>query len=55
MKRQELAVLRAVPIPVPAILTESFFIDASPEMQVDDLILKSAQAIARGIERFLLA
>ncbi len=55
VKRQGLAVLRAVPLPVPAILTESFFIDASSGAQVEDLILKSAQAIARGMERFLLA
>lgn len=53
VKRQGLAVLRAVPLPVPAILTESFFVDATPANRVDELIQKSAQAIARGIERFL--
>lgn len=53
VKRQGLAVLRAVPLPVPAILTESFFLDATPANQVDEFIQKSAQAIARGIEQFL--
>jgi N-acetylmuramoyl-L-alanine amidase len=53
VKRQGLAVLRAVPLPVPAVLIESFFLDAAPANQVDELIQKTAQAIARGIERFL--
>lgn len=53
VKRQGLAVLRAVPLPVPAVLVESFFLDAAPTDQVDEWIQKSAQAIARGIEQFL--
>ncbi|BAU15747.1 N-acetylmuramoyl-L-alanine amidase (plasmid) [Leptolyngbya sp. NIES-3755] len=53
VKRQGLAVLRAVPLPVPAVLVESFFLDATPTNQVDEWIQKSAQAIARGIEQFL--
>lgn len=54
VKRQGLGVLRGVPLPVPAVLVESFFIDAvSDAASMESLITSSADAIAKGISRFL--
>lgn len=55
VKRQSLCVLRAVPLPVPAVLVESFFIDATPERLLDEYTERAAGAIAQGIEAFLTA
>lgn len=54
VKRQGLGVLRGVPLPVPAVLVESFFIDAVADVgSMESLITASADAIAKGISRFL--
>lgn len=53
VRRQGLGVLRGVPLPVPAILVESFFIDSMPEGQLDSFRDRSAKAVAKGIEDFL--
>lgn len=54
VKRQGLGVLRGVPLPVPAVLVESFFIDQVPDQStMDSLVTSSSQAIAQGITRFL--
>jgi N-acetylmuramoyl-L-alanine amidase len=54
VKRQGLGVLRGVPLPVPAVLVESFFIDAVPDANsMENLVATSANAIAKGISRFL--
>jgi N-acetylmuramoyl-L-alanine amidase len=54
VKRQGLGVLRGVPLPVPAVLVESFFVDeVSNVSAMDDLVSSSAAAIAKGISRFL--
>jgi N-acetylmuramoyl-L-alanine amidase len=54
VKRQGLGVLRGVPLPVPAVLVESFFIDAvSDAATMESLLQESADAIAKGISRFL--
>ena len=54
VKRQGLGVLRGVPWPVPAVLVESFFIDAVTDAgTMESLITTSADAIAKGISRFL--
>ncbi len=55
VKRQGLGVLKGVPLPVPAVLVESFFIDSVCDAaSLDRLIGASAKAIAAGIERFLV-
>jgi N-acetylmuramoyl-L-alanine amidase len=55
VKRKGLGVLKGVPLPVPAVLVESFFIDSVRDAtSLDRLIGASAKAIAAGIERFLL-
>jgi N-acetylmuramoyl-L-alanine amidase len=51
-KSQSLGVLNGVPDGVPKVLTEALFIDA-PGMSRENVV-KAAQAIARGIENFLL-
>jgi N-acetylmuramoyl-L-alanine amidase len=51
VKAQKLGVLSGVPDGVPKVLTEALFIDA-PGMSRDNVV-KAAQAIARGIEKFL--
>jgi len=54
VKRQGLGVLRGVSLPVPAVLVESFFIDSvSDADSLESLITTSADAIAKGISRFL--
>lgn len=54
VKRQGLGVLRGVPVAVPAVLVESFFIDSVQDAaSMEQLIATSAQAIATGIEKFL--
>ena len=52
VKSQGLGVLHGVPDGVPKVLTEALFIDA-PGMSRENVV-KAAQAIARGIENFLL-
>jgi N-acetylmuramoyl-L-alanine amidase len=52
VKSQRLGVLRGVPDGIPKVLTEALFIDA-PGMSRENVV-KAAQAIARGIENFLL-
>lgn len=55
VKRQGLGVLRGVPLPVPSVLVESFFIDSIRDAgTLDRLIGVSAKAIATGIERFFV-
>jgi N-acetylmuramoyl-L-alanine amidase len=56
VKRDDLGVLDGVPLTVPAaVLVESFFIDSVPDtVTLDKLIEASAEAIAAGIERFLV-
>ncbi len=51
VKHQGLGVLRGVPDGVTKVLTEALFIDA-PGMSRENVV-KAAQAIARGIEKFL--
>jgi N-acetylmuramoyl-L-alanine amidase len=54
VKRQNLAILYAVAYHIPAILTESFFIDSVPDRAtLDQLLYISSDAIAVGIEKFL--
>lgn len=54
VKKQGLGVLRGVPLPVPAVLVESFFIDAVPDSaSMESLVEKSADAISKGISSFL--
>lgn len=54
VKRQGLGVLRGVPLPVPAALVESFFVDSVDDIAtMDDLTAASANAIAKGIMNFL--
>ncbi len=54
IKRQGLAVLRGVPQSVPAVLTESFFIDSvNNGATLNAWIVRAADAIANGITRFL--
>ena len=53
VKRAGLGVLIGVPLPVPAVLTEAFFIDAVDVATLDNMNPRAANAIARGIERFL--
>lgn len=54
VKRRRLAVLGGVPLPVPAILTEAFFIDSVTDAAtLDDWNTRAANSIAQGIERFL--
>jgi N-acetylmuramoyl-L-alanine amidase len=51
VKTMDLAVLRNAPASVPAVLTEALFIDAPGMSRAN--VEKAAQAIARGIEKFL--
>lgn len=54
VKRAGLGVLRGVPLPVPAVLTEGFFIDAVTDAAtLDEWNTLAANAIATGIEKFL--
>jgi N-acetylmuramoyl-L-alanine amidase len=54
VKRAGLAVLSGVPLPVPAVLTESFFIDSVPDVAtLDSWNTLAANAIAAGIAKFL--
>lgn len=54
VKRMNLGLLLAVPLSIPSILVESFFIDSVPNKTVlTDLLYASSRAIAFGIERFL--
>lgn len=54
VKKQGLGVLRGVPLPVPAVLVESFFVDSVSDVEsLENLITTSADAIAKGISRFL--
>jgi N-acetylmuramoyl-L-alanine amidase len=56
VKRQDLGVLKGVPLPAPAVLVESFFIDSVRDAaSLDRLVGASAKAIAAGIERFLIS
>lgn len=57
VKRQDLGVLDGVPLTVPAaVLVESFFIDSVPDSAtLDKLLEDSVEAIATGIERFLVS
>ncbi|MBE9030152.1 N-acetylmuramoyl-L-alanine amidase [filamentous cyanobacterium LEGE 11480] len=52
VKRMGLGVLRGVPFPVPAVLTESFFIDSVQDtVTLDSWNELAANAIAEGIEQ----
>jgi N-acetylmuramoyl-L-alanine amidase len=54
VKRAGLAVLSGVPLPVPAVLTESFFIDSVSDVAtLEQWNTLAANAIAAGIEKFL--
>ena len=54
VKRAGLGVLRGVPLPVPAVLTEGFFIDSVTDTAIlDEWNTLAANAIATGIEKFL--
>ena len=54
VKRAGLGVLLGVPLPVPAVLTEGFFIDSvSDTATLDEWNTLAANAIATGIEKFL--
>ncbi|AFY61797.1 N-acetylmuramoyl-L-alanine amidase [Synechococcus sp. PCC 6312] len=54
VKRAGLGVLSGVPLPVPAVLVESFFIDSVPDIQtLDQWTNDAAKAIAEGVEAFL--
>ena len=54
VKRAGLGVLRGVPLPVPAVLTEGFFIDSVTDAAtLDEWNTLAANAIATGIEKFL--
>lgn len=54
VKRAGLGVLSGVPLPVPAVLAESFFIDSVPDIAtLDQWTDLAAKAIADGIEAFL--
>ncbi|MEL6128867.1 MAG: N-acetylmuramoyl-L-alanine amidase [Cyanobacteria bacterium J06627_3] len=56
VKRLGLGVLRGVPLPVPAVLTEGFFIDSVGDAAtLDEWNTLAAKAIATGIEKFLTA
>ncbi|MBE9030154.1 N-acetylmuramoyl-L-alanine amidase [filamentous cyanobacterium LEGE 11480] len=56
VKRMGLGVLRGVPLPVPAVLTEGFFIDSVKDTAtLDNWNTLAANAIAEGIENFLTA
>lgn len=52
VKKQSLAVLRGLSPKVPGVLVESFFID-SADAKLPNVTKRTAQAIARGIEKFL--
>jgi N-acetylmuramoyl-L-alanine amidase len=53
VKRQGLGVLKAVPLPVPAVLVESYFLDSTKNLdEIRTLTIKSANAISKGIESF---
>ena len=53
VKRQGLGVLKAVPLPVPAVLVESYFLDSTKNLgEISALTIKSANAITKGIESF---
>jgi N-acetylmuramoyl-L-alanine amidase len=51
VKRQNVSVLRNAPLNVPAVLTEALFIDAPGMSRAN--VEKAAEAIARGVEKFL--
>ncbi|MGD1952376.1 MAG: N-acetylmuramoyl-L-alanine amidase [Leptolyngbyaceae cyanobacterium] len=54
VKRAGLGVLRGVPLPVPAVLTEGFFIDSVTDTAtLDEWNTLAANAVAKGIEMFL--
>lgn len=53
VKKQGFAVLRGVPLQTPAVVTESFFIDATSPEKLASYTQRSAIAIAHGIEKFL--
>lgn len=54
VKSKGLAVLSGVPLPVPAVLTEAFFIDSVPDAPtLTSWNMQAAQAISDGIKEFL--
>ena len=54
VRREALGVLKGVPLPAPAVLVESFFLDSTrSKKDVEQWLLNSAQGITAGVESFL--
>lgn len=55
VRRQPLGVLRGVPLPAPAVLVESFFLDsAKSAREIETWLMESAQGITAGVTAFLV-
>lgn len=54
IRRQPLGVLRGVPLPTPAVLVESFFVDSAKSARdIEKLLSESARGITAGVTAFL--
>jgi N-acetylmuramoyl-L-alanine amidase len=55
VRRESLGVLRGVPLPAPAVLVESFFLDSASSVgDVEKWLFESAQGITAGVKAFLV-